>query len=487
MSVVNADAPGLAGSVQRVRPADEDLAVTRQVLLRSGHVRPRDAGRGSQGASEISGQLPLRPGAVMQVKDEVSQPDAPQPVQDGVDRGALLGHEQDPLAASGQAGDQVSDRLRLAGSRRPVNDQVSTADRAVDGIRLAGVRVQHQELIRRRNRVGLAGAHVRVPGTHRGPGLLVTRDRADQLGAQQGVGRGLQILDHGQLGIREIAQHDPRSHREARDHRRGLGEPLEQRLRVGRLGFLSEKLQQAGPAGIHLVIGLEQVQQGRVDLPLARQADVEVLARSPAGRKRSLPQQHRSSRNRRPPHIAPRRHAPRQEQGLQAPFLEILRRLGLNRPGTPGRAADRHVAEQHRQPHRPGRQQLINSHRAGAGPGTDIESALLQVPVIQQGVPATQVDELTRPDAHRPADQANPARTCRQRNRPRLGHQTLPNLEQQPASPAGAAPMATTPGRSHPDPFPMPVPRTRTLSWPCTTSPAIERLSALNTLQPSAK
>jgi hypothetical protein len=49
----------------------------------------------------------------------------------GVVSGAFLGHEQNALAASGQAGDQVSDRLRFAGSRRPVNDQVSTVDRAV--------------------------------------------------------------------------------------------------------------------------------------------------------------------------------------------------------------------------------------------------------------------------------------------------------------------------------------------------------------------
>jgi hypothetical protein len=165
----------------------------------------------------------------------------------------------------------------------------------------------------------------------------------------------------GELGIGEITHNCPRDHRETQDGRCGLGEPLEQRPRVGRLAFLAEKLQQPGTIGIDLIVGLEQVQQCRIDLPFARQARVEVLASAPPpGRQRSLAQQHRSGRNSRTPRVAPGRHAPGQEQRPQTPLLEVLRRLGPDRAGPPRRPAYRRVAEQQGQPDRPRGKQRIN-------------------------------------------------------------------------------------------------------------------------------
>jgi hypothetical protein len=150
----------------------------------------------------------------------------------------------------------------------------------------------------------------------------------------------------GELGIGEITHNCPRDHRETQDGRCGLGEPLEQRPRVGRLAFLAEKLQQPGTIGIDLIVGLEQVQQ--------------CLASAPAGRQRSLAQQHRSGRNSRTPRVAPGRHAPGQEQRPQTPLLEVLRRLGPDRAGPPRRPANRRVAEQQGQPDRPRGKQRIN-------------------------------------------------------------------------------------------------------------------------------
>lgn len=171
--------------------------------------------------------------------------------------------------------------------------------------------------------------------THRITGSLIASDRADQIRTEQGIGRRLQVQDHAQLGIRKVAHHNPWRHRETGNRRARLGDPLEERHRVGRLRILVEELQQFSPVEVDLILGLEQVDQGRVDLPLAEQAEVEVLTRAAPGGQCRLAQQHRRGRGCRTPGIGPGGHPPGKKQSLKAAFLEVLRRLCLDGTSTP--------------------------------------------------------------------------------------------------------------------------------------------------------
>ena len=245
--------------MQRRGPVDKNLASADEGLLGAGHVRLGDAAGDRQGTGQVGGQPTPGSGAVVNVEDQVGQPHSAEPVQDGVDGRPLLRDEQNALAARRQGRDQVGDRLRLSGPRRAIDDQVSAADAAVNGIGLAGISVQDEELICGRHKVRLVQSHIRVARTHRITGSLIAGDRADQLGTEQGIGGRLQVQNHAQLGIRKVAHHDPRRHRETGDHRAGLGDPLEERHRVGRLRILVEELQQLSPIKVDLIVGLEQV------------------------------------------------------------------------------------------------------------------------------------------------------------------------------------------------------------------------------------
>jgi len=69
----------------------------------------------------------------LRVVNERRQPveaELSEPVVDDVDRGALLADEQDSLAARDVVGDEVRDRLRLAGPRRPLDDEARPLARA---------------------------------------------------------------------------------------------------------------------------------------------------------------------------------------------------------------------------------------------------------------------------------------------------------------------------------------------------------------------
>ncbi|HTZ88183.1 MAG TPA: hypothetical protein VMB05_16075 [Solirubrobacteraceae bacterium] len=58
----------------------------------------------------------------MQVENEVAKTDVGQTFQNGIDRGTLLGHEQDALAAGDERRDEIRDGLAFAGPRRSLDD-----------------------------------------------------------------------------------------------------------------------------------------------------------------------------------------------------------------------------------------------------------------------------------------------------------------------------------------------------------------------------
>ena len=72
-----------------------------------------------------------RADAAVQVEDEVAELTLVEPLQHRVDRGSLLGDEQDRLVAGDQGCDQVRDRLALAGAGRPADDQALAARTAL--------------------------------------------------------------------------------------------------------------------------------------------------------------------------------------------------------------------------------------------------------------------------------------------------------------------------------------------------------------------
>ena len=212
LGFIDADTPRCAPRVQRRGPVDKNLAAADEGLLGAGHVRLGDAAGDRQGTGQVGGQPAPGSGAVVNVEDQVGQPHPVEPVQDRVDGRPFLRDEQDALAACRQGRDQVGDRLRFSGPRRAIDDQVGAADAAVNGIGLAGISVQDEELICGRHKVRLIQSHIRVARTHRITSSLIAGDRADQLGTEQGIGGRLQIQNHAQLGIRKVAHHNPRRH-----------------------------------------------------------------------------------------------------------------------------------------------------------------------------------------------------------------------------------------------------------------------------------
>lgn len=154
------------------------------------------------------------------------------------------------------------------------------------------------------------------------------------------------------------------------------------------------------------------MQEGRIDLPFARQADVEVFAGAAPCRQCCLAQHNRCGRNGGAARVGPGRHAPGQEQRLQTAFLEILGGFGLDGTGPARGASDRGLTEQRRKAHRPGGQELLHRNVIGGRGRADVQGALLEIPVVEKRVPATEIDQLARPGADGPVYQPSPPWTC---------------------------------------------------------------------------
>ena len=313
-------------------------------------------------------------------------------------------------------GDQVGDRLRLAGARRPVDDQVGPGHRAVDR-RTTGWR--------RRPGRGTRPPAGRVSGSAdvtfgcraRTASRACSSPAMAQISSEpaSSVGRGLQIEHHGQLGVGEVPQHDRRCPTaNPGTAEQALASRSKSGAGPGGPASWSRSSSSSARSRSDLEVGLEQVQQRRVDLPLPGRLTSKSSPATAAGRQRRLAEQ-----DRRPagtavrgllqvamPHARNKVCRPRSSKFSVALALTVRAR----------RAAPPTAVSLNSIDSRTGREDRSWSTATGLAPDarTDVESALLEVPVIQQGVPATQVDELTRPDTHRPAHQANPARTCRQ-------------------------------------------------------------------------
>jgi hypothetical protein len=198
--------------------AVELIAAPFRPLQFRGVVQARRVPAGVQGPPDHLGESPPRGHPVMQVEHQLAETPLRQPLGHGIDRRAFLGHEQHLLATGNQRPDQVRDRLALARPRRPLDDQAPPGQHRVDRVVLAGIGIQHQELIRQRHLIRPRDRPRPGPLTaDRGAGLLITRQRRDQVMGDQLIQRIVQIADHRELGVGEIRQHDPLIDPEPRD------------------------------------------------------------------------------------------------------------------------------------------------------------------------------------------------------------------------------------------------------------------------------
>ena len=100
-----------------------------------------------QGLLQIRVHMPLVGLVRMEFETERAQAAFLEAVVDHVQGGSFLGDEQDLLAVRGCVGDDVRDRLRLAGSGRTLDDQILALARRGDDLGLGGVGVQNMPQI----------------------------------------------------------------------------------------------------------------------------------------------------------------------------------------------------------------------------------------------------------------------------------------------------------------------------------------------------
>src|SRR5262249_53755610 len=85
--------------------------------------------KGLVGRLKIEDELPLVILGVVDQAAQLVQPGLTQPMVDDVDGGPLLAYEQNPLASGDEIGNEVGDRLRFAGSRWALDDEMLAGSR----------------------------------------------------------------------------------------------------------------------------------------------------------------------------------------------------------------------------------------------------------------------------------------------------------------------------------------------------------------------
>ena len=419
--------------VPRCPPAVQGMHVRVELVAASFHklefgavVRARRVPAGIKRLPDHLRERAAGTDTAMQVQHQLAEVLLAKPLGHRIDRGALLGHEQHFLAAGNQRGDQVGDRLALAGSRRALDDQALPREHRVDRVVLARVGIQHQELISQRHLIRARDRlRPRPLGPDRRAGLLIARQRRDQLMRDQLIQCPVKVSDHRQLGIGEVRQHQPRVNPETRYLPCLLADPLIGFLQLPRLidRAVRDTLHQRRVINLAAEVDLQHVQQGRVDLHrLPDHGKLELILRRADRTQRGGLKQDRRTRLPRGPLVLPRRQPAPDRQRLQAPFFEILLSLVMDRADPPQHLITLlRITEQRRDPGRLAQQQP--SDRVAIR-RRQIQSAALQVPVMQQVVASAEINKRVLPVRGRLLHQPRaPARLPlgKARQRARLG------------------------------------------------------------------
>ena len=165
---------------------------------------------------ELAQHLGLAGLVRMQLQAERREPDLAEAALHHLERGALLGDEEHGLAGGHAAGDQVRDRLRLARSGRPVQDEVAPAHRGHHRGELRGVRRD------RARRPGGVGERVDLPRLDRRDAVVERATAREQV---RDDGRLREVVEP----RREVAPHQELVEREAADPDLGLDRPFRER------------------------------------------------------------------------------------------------------------------------------------------------------------------------------------------------------------------------------------------------------------------
>ena len=225
-----------------------------------------------QGASKTLRKFSTLPSPAVQVKDQVREISRFEPFEDGLDGSPLLGHEQDGLPSCECGRNEVGDRLALAGSRRTPDDQVLPVDDRVNRVVLARIRVEDEELIRRRGpvRVVEGDLGLGVLSVQSRAGFGIAGNRCDDVVLDECVLGGFEILDHRQLGVREVPKDDSVGDAETRDPIGSIAEPLVGRAEFpARIDDTIDRVEELVLVERSPELGREKVEQRRVDLHLA--------------------------------------------------------------------------------------------------------------------------------------------------------------------------------------------------------------------------
>ena len=224
---------------------------------------------------------------------------------------------------------------------------------------------------------------------------------APAIRTQQLLGH-LEVFDHWQLGVGEVGQHAPRAAPETIDVGALFGQAIEDRLTVGELVVLTEEVQQRVVPDPHVEVRCQDMEEDRVDLPVGvTELEVEVIGGTTAGHKVGVAQEHRSMGGICGHAVRPRRHPPRHRARPQPSLLVVLVRARLDRPA-PADGIGGLVAEGVGDADLLAEQEGLGGLLASSG---QVECAGLERAKAQQGVAATDVDELARPVPDGPADQ----------------------------------------------------------------------------------
>ena len=302
-------------------------------------------------AAQLGDRLALARLVRVQLEAEVAEAGAGEPALHHLERGLLLGDEQHALAGDQRLGDQVGDRLRLAGAGRALQHERPTVGGGQDRGELARVAVERREQLGQRQRAierrGLGKRRLRRERVA-GAG----REVRDHRRAEQRVAVLGQIGPHRELGEREDAEArlgqdlpaiEPGDRRGQRAHRRRQVELVA--IGVGARHHQAE-------------LGRQLLEQRVVPprLGVGRRGHAIALAGAGAAQLDGIERQRRVARDAVAVGLEPAQDAEREPQRAGPALLRALTRAARHRHQPPIELVAAHR-----------RDQLVPGERLGAG------------------------------------------------------------------------------------------------------------------------
>jgi len=377
-----------------------------------------------QGLLELAHDVGLVGLVGVQFQAERGQPDGPQAPEDDLQGRALLRDEEDRAPVGQRVGDQVGDRLGLAGSGRALQDEAVPLLGREHGGQLGRVGIQGAEDLARRSLVHLARGHELDGGQGGGAGF---DQMTDGRIPHELVLASRQVQPHQELGEREVAQvgflhHLPAGHLQDRPSE-GVEDPGDVQA-----GLVLGEFVQGGD--LDAEVPLHLLQQGGVQPGLVLgQPDPEGLGHRSAHDLHRQQQDGRPARRGRRRRLEPLQESQGQVQGIGPRLLEVGARLAEHLDQPFGEVGGGQVGIEPAGLHLPGQElafqvlaglllvqlqvarlaspirarQDLEGHLAGQAilhdgqVGAEQRDALRPGPIVQQAVAQREVQKLAAP------------------------------------------------------------------------------------------